>query len=79
VLLENVPQLTIQILYGAQTGQANFRAIAWYIAIFTTVFHTATQLLDIFDLFSKLPELYIAHREGKGHVPDGQLIADVSD
>lgn len=71
--LENVPQLTIQIIYGAETGQANFRAVAWYVATFFTVFHTITQVLDIIDLSRQLPELYLAKQEGNGHIADGQI------
>ena len=57
MIFENLPQLIIQIMYGVHTGQANYRAIAWYITIFTSSFHAAVQILDIIDLVRKLPEL----------------------
>lgn len=69
VILENLPQIIIQIIYGVRSGQANSRAIAWYVAIFTTVLHTTSQLFEIFHLSRKLPELYQAAKQGKGSAP----------
>jgi hypothetical protein len=74
VMLENVPQLIIQVIYGAETASANLRTVAWYVAIFTTVLHSASQIFEILVMLRKLPELKIAAEQGKGHVPATNIV-----
>lgn len=69
-ILENFPQLIIQIIYGVYTGDANPRSIAWYLALFFTSFHTLTQFFGVVKLALQLPELYDAYREGYGKPDD---------
>ena len=57
VLLEDLPQLVIQIIYGLLAGQSENITAAWFVAIFSTVMHLASQSHEIFYLAIQLPKL----------------------
>jgi hypothetical protein len=56
LLLEDVPQLAIQIAYGVGTGQFEQIAVAWYLALMSTLFHMSSQVTDFIWLLWKYRE-----------------------
>ena len=57
VLLEDLPHLSVQIAYGVLTGQADNISVAWFVAIFSTAMHMASQVHEIIYLAYQLPKL----------------------
>lgn len=61
--LEDIPQLTIQIIYGILTGQGDHTTVAWFVTIFSTTLHLATQVHETVHLGFQLPTLKRLHEE----------------
>ena len=61
VLLEDLPQLIIQIIYGVFSGQLERTTVAWFLSIFSTSIHLASQLHEIVYLAWQLPKLKKIH------------------
>ena len=57
VLLEDLPQLIIQIIYGAFAGQLERTTVAWFLAIFSSSMNIASQTHEIITLAMHLPKL----------------------
>jgi len=70
VMFENVPQLVIQIIYGAYTGDIGLTSVAWYPALFMTLFHMLSQLHEVYYLWRQLPKLRsLAEEDGSRGMP----------
>jgi hypothetical protein len=57
VLLEDLPQLIIQIIYGVFAGQLQRTTVAWFLSIVSTCIHLASQIHEIIYLAIQLPKL----------------------
>lgn len=47
ILLEDLPQLIVQICYGVFAGQAERTSVAWFVAIFSTCMSLTSQLHEV--------------------------------
>ena len=60
LMMEDAPQLVIQIIYGLYSGLAFDITVAWYLALFTTLLHAGSQVAEIYTLTRRLPKLWEA-------------------
>jgi len=61
VLLEDLPQLIIQIIYGVFAGQLQRTTVAWFLAVFSSSMNIASQTHEIITLALHLPKLKRIH------------------
>lgn len=57
IILEDLPQFIIQVLYGVYGGELERTTVAWFLAICSTSIHLATQLHEVGYLYYQLPNL----------------------
>jgi hypothetical protein len=65
VLLEDLPQLVIQIIYGVFAGQLERTTVAWFLAVFSSSMNVASQTHEIITLAWHLPQLKKLHDKQK--------------
>jgi hypothetical protein len=58
VIVENIPQLIIQIIYYAVTQSDNNTSVAFYVTILTTSMHLVVQFYDCFEAVRYLYNAY---------------------
>lgn len=61
VLMEDLPQLIIQIIYGAFAGESQRTTVAWFLAIFSSCMNISSQLHEIALVAYSLPNLKRIH------------------
>lgn len=57
ILLEDFPQLCIQIAYGAYAGDFQRITVAWFVTLFITLLHFSLQVIEVIHLTLQLPHL----------------------
>ena len=56
LIFNNVPQLIIQIIYAAASGNISDTSVSWFVTIFVGGLHGLGQLIEIISLMRQLPQ-----------------------